>query len=103
IYVPLDEIVHCRSSRNYIRVHTSTRWYLLRLPLASLVAVLEPAQFIQVHRTALINIRHVTELTDTIHGDYIVRLSTGTKVRLSRRRRGAIARLVKGPDSRGPQ
>jgi len=94
LYLPLDEVVNCRSSRNYIRVHTRDKWHLVRYPLGALVAQLDPDRFVRVHRTGLVNLSHVVEVSPTHHGDFLVRLSTGARVRLSRRRREAIARLL---------
>lgn len=94
LYISLDDVVWFRSSRNYVRVHTSEWWHLLRRPLQQLEQSLDPDRFVRVHRSAIVNTDHVREIRPGMHGDYVIKLSSGARVVLSRRRRAAIERLV---------
>jgi two-component system LytT family response regulator len=100
IRLPLGDVVWFRSSHNYIRVQTAEWWHVMRLTLQELERHLDPAIFLRVHRTAIVNLGHVRDLRATAHGDHLLRLSNGTTVTVSRRRRAAIAQLRAIQESR---
>jgi two-component system LytT family response regulator len=60
------------------------RTYLLRTTLQEVEQTLNPLQFAPIHRTAIVNIDHVSEILDAQHGDFVIVLDTGVKLRLSR-------------------
>lgn len=100
IRLPLGDVLWFRSSHNYIRVQTAEWWHVMRLTLQELERHLDPAIFLRVHRTAIVNLGHVRDLRATAHGDHLLRLSNGTTVTVSRRRRAAIAQLRAIQESR---
>ena len=65
--IPVDEIDYLRSDKKY----TLVAWRdagkpgeaLIRTPLKELVMQLDPAQFAQVHRSAVVNLRAISHLT----------------------------------------
>lgn len=91
--LPLADILWFRSSHNYIRVQTAEWWHVMRMTLQELERHLDPAVFLRVHRTAIVNLGHVRDLRPSAHGDLLLRLTNGTTVTVSRRRREAIATL----------
>jgi DNA-binding LytR/AlgR family response regulator len=65
--VPVDEIDYLRSDEKYTRI----AWRgdegrpgeaLIRTPLKELVGQLDPAQFVQVHRSVVVNLRSVSQV-----------------------------------------
>jgi two-component system LytT family response regulator len=52
-----------------------------------------PRQFVRVHRTAIVNIERIQELQPWSHGDFIVILKDGAKLRMSRRYRGNLSEI----------
>jgi two-component system LytT family response regulator len=55
---------------------------------------LDPKQFVRVHRSAAVNIRHVRELTITATGGLLARLVSGAEVSVARQCREELeARL----------
>ena len=63
--------------------------------MASLEARLDPARFVRVSRSSIVNADRVRELQPMFNGDFIVVLRDGTKVAGSRRYRGALERLTR--------
>ena len=57
--VDVDEVLFFRSDEKYTVVQTASTDYLIRVPISELVQQLDPAQFWQVHRSTIINLRHV--------------------------------------------
>ena len=69
----------------------------MRESLASLEGRLDPAQFVRVHRSALVRLDRVRELRATDGGESVAILIDGTEVPVSRRRRERLAALLRGP------
>lgn len=95
--VPLDEIDWIGADDYYAAVHVGGRRHLLRESMASLEERLDPAHFVRVHRAAIVNVRRIRE----VRGNVIV-LTDGTRLPVSRRRRGALASALERSSVGGP-
>lgn len=60
--IPVDEVVYLKSDEKYTLVAWAGGEALLRKPLRELADELDPAVFVQVHRSVIVNLRHVKEL-----------------------------------------
>ena len=72
---------------SYVRVHAGDVSRLVRGTLGALEEELRDAGFFRIHRSALVNLGKVSELRHHSHGDYLVVLDDGTRLKLSRTRR----------------
>jgi two-component system LytT family response regulator len=93
--VDVDEVDRLEAAGNYVEVHTAARHHLLRETLTSLEARLDPARFVRVSRSSIVNSSRVRELQPMFNGDFVVVLRDGTKVAGSRRYRAAFERLTR--------
>ena len=57
--VDVDEVLFFQADEKYTVVRTAAAEHLIRTPISELVQQLDPAQFWQVHRSTVINLRHV--------------------------------------------
>jgi len=57
---------------------------LYRSPLAELAARLDPARFIRVHRSTIVNLEDIQQLEPISHGEFDVLLKSGARTRISR-------------------
>jgi two-component system LytT family response regulator len=74
----------------YVNLHVGGRVHVYRSSVAQLLARLDPARFVRVHRSAAVNTARIRELQARSHGDYTVVLKDGTHVVLSRGYRAAF-------------
>jgi two-component system, LytTR family, response regulator len=88
--VNVDDVDWFESAGNYVRIRTGTDSYLVRRTLASMAESLDPARFVRVHRSTIINIGRVRELRPASGGDYIAFLEDGSQRRVSRAYRDAL-------------
>jgi two-component system LytT family response regulator len=95
ILVDVDELDRLETAGNYVEVHSGARHHLLRETMASLEARLDPARFVRVSRSSIVNADRVRELQPMFNGDFVVVLRDGTKVPGSRRYRAAFDRLTR--------
>ena len=57
--VPVDEVLFFHADDKYTCVRTATAEHLIRTPIVELLAQLDPALFVQVHRSTVINLAHL--------------------------------------------
>ena len=75
--IPYSEIIYFSSYRHYIEIHTTHATYQQLANLKSLLPVL-PHQFVQCHRTTIVNILHIRKMTNvelTMSNNYKIPVS----------------------------
>lgn len=84
-FVPVADVVRFEADGNYIKLHTATGTHLVRETMSALEGQLDPARFARIHRSEIVAIDAVKEIQPYFHGDHVVVLKTGARVRMSRR------------------
>ena len=93
--VPLHQVVWFEAERDYVRVHTSERSYLMRRALQDLAERLDSDHFLRLHRSALVNSDKISRLFRDTRGGMAVSLITGVEVRVGRKYQKAVREHVK--------
>jgi two-component system LytT family response regulator len=88
-----DDITHITSAGNYIDVFRAGQAMLVRETLAAMEARLDPARFVRISRSTLVNIRHIAEIRPTSNGDFVAVLQDQTVLNGSRRYRTALRHI----------
>ena len=70
--IPVEDVLFFISDEKYTRVQTAQQEALIRKPIKELIAELDPAQFWQVHRSTLINMRAIAGVTRDARGRQLV-------------------------------
>jgi two-component system LytT family response regulator len=81
----IDDVDWIETAANYVELHAGKQSYLLRETLNSLDEKLDPHHFVRVHRSSIVNLDRIQELQSWSHGDFMIVLKDGTKLRMSRR------------------
>ena len=89
----LRDISWVEADGNYIIVHANAQSVRTRAPLAAVLETLGPS-FAQVHRSAVVNLDHIVELFSEEHGDLLLVLRSGDRVKGSRQYRGQVHRFM---------
>ncbi|MBT0773782.1 response regulator transcription factor [Kineosporia sp. J2-2] len=61
-FVRRSAVLFVEAAGDYARLHTAVGSHLLRVPLSALEERWAPSGFVRIHRSTLINVRHVNEL-----------------------------------------
>jgi two-component system LytT family response regulator len=85
------------ASGDYLVLHVGKQRFTVRGRMKDMETKLDPRRFVRIHRSAIVNIERVKELQPYFHGDYMVIMNDGTRLRLSRRRCEAFERLLAQP------
>jgi DNA-binding LytR/AlgR family response regulator len=74
--IALDEILFFQATDKYTRVVTEGGEALIRKPLKDLIDELDPDQFWQIHRSAIVNVRAVANVSRDPQGRLIVSMKS---------------------------
>lgn len=86
--VPVEEVVYFQSDGPYVELHVEEGTpYLIRERMKTLEARLDPNHFCRIHRSTIVNLDYVDSVQPNYNNRYVVRLSTGKRLPVSRRRR----------------
>jgi len=97
-FVRRSGVLYVEAAGDYARLHTAAGSHLIRVPLSSLEERWSAAGFVRIHRSTLINVRHVNELL-TDGGRFHVRLG-GHTLTVSRRHTRQVKDLLIHRDTR---
>lgn len=94
VVVEVADIDWIEASGNYAILHVGGETFEIRSSLAKLEGELDPRRFVRVHKSHLVNITRVAEVTPWVSGDWRIRLQDGAEVNLSRRYRARFEALA---------
>jgi two-component system LytT family response regulator len=92
--LPVGQVERIEAAKNYVTVFAGEARYRLRTTLERLEERLDPRAFVRVHRSTIVRVDRVAELQPWSHGDYVVILQGGARVRLSRRYRDRLEQFL---------
>ncbi|NUO78249.1 MAG: LytTR family transcriptional regulator [Lysobacter sp.] len=88
--IAAGEVEWLQASSNYVNLHLRGRDYPLRTTMATIEAQLDPARFVRVHRSYMVNLDCVGEIEPLESGDARITMRDGTRIPCSRRYRGVL-------------
>jgi two-component system LytT family response regulator len=89
-FIRATEIDWIEAAGVYVNLHLGNKELLYRGALAELAERLDPARFIRVHRSTIVNIESILQLEPISHGEFDVVLKGGARTRISRTYRSQL-------------
>lgn len=93
-FVDLQEVLWIQAAENYVQLHTATCQHLVHATIQSMLERLDPEAFVRIHRSAIVNVRHVMQIETTAQGDYMLTLDNGFSIQSSRTYNDVIKRWI---------
>jgi two-component system, LytTR family, response regulator len=93
IALPVSDIVWIEADGDYTRLHTAQKFYISSYGMAVLEQKLNPAVFLRIHRSAIVNLHLIKEVYRDSNG-YLVVLQNGTTQKVGRSYVEAIKKLT---------
>jgi len=84
VLVPVDEVEWIEAADYYSCLHVGSKSLMLREPIKQLAASLDPARFVRVHRSAIVNINHVREIVRDGRNESAIILHSGHRLKMSK-------------------
>jgi two-component system LytT family response regulator len=97
IFLATGEVSWIEAEQNYVRVHAAEGAYLLHVPMNTIEASLDPAQFARIHRSYIVNLRQVRQLWTMPHGQCVLELTSGARLQTGRTYRDKVTSLLSNP------
>jgi two-component system LytT family response regulator len=82
--IPVEKIDFVKSDDDYVLVRSQGKEHIKQQTLTSLEAQLDPARFVRIHRSYLLNMEMLARLETTVTGAPVAVLSDGTRLPVSR-------------------
>lgn len=99
--LPVAAIDWVAAERDYVRIHTGARSFLVRQSIGALAARLDPAVFLRVHRSSLVRADRIVRIRHA-SGRGAITLSTGAEIAVSRRHMGALKAMTRNRERGSP-
>jgi two-component system LytT family response regulator len=95
IFLKMDEIDWIEAAGDYASLHVGSRTHLLRETLNSLEARLDPARFVRIHRSTIVQAARIRELDALPNRELRIRLVDGKELKVSRSYRDHLDRWLR--------
>jgi two-component system, LytTR family, response regulator len=82
--VTAEEVEWIGAAGDYVELHVNGRSFLLRETMASLEQRLDPANFLRIHRSRIVQSKCILELRSIENHEFMVKLTDGSEHRSSR-------------------
>lgn len=79
-----DDILWIESDGDYVRLHVTDKSRFVRMSLHKMMEKLDPAHFVRIHRSTIVNLRHMKKASPALYGEYTVELTSGARLKVSR-------------------
>ena len=97
--IPIAKLDYVAAQDDYVALHSEGKSYLKQQPIADLEALLDPACFVRIHRSAIVNLERVARIEPYGKESRLAILTDGTRLPVSR---SGYARLLEAMgDSQG--
>ncbi|MDT4897518.1 MAG: two-component system, LytTR family, response regulator [Acidobacteriota bacterium] len=93
-FLSVEEIDWIEAAENYVRLHAGRESHLVHGTMNKLASRLDPAQFLRIHRSSIVNLKKIKNLQPLFHGEYVVTLHDGTQLSSGRSYRQQLQSLL---------
>jgi len=82
--IPIAKLDYAEAQDDYVALHSEGKSYLKQQPIGELEAALDPAVFVRIHRSAIVNLERVARIEPYAKDSRIAILRDGTRLPVSR-------------------
>jgi two-component system, LytTR family, response regulator len=82
--IPVDRLDYAEAQDDYVSLHSQGKAYLKEQTISSLEAALDPARFVRIHRSVIVNVERIAKIEPYAKDSRIAVLSDGTQLPVSR-------------------
>ena len=82
--IPTAQLDYAEAQDDYVALHSQGKSYLKQQTISSLESAIDPAQFVRIHRSAIVNIDRINRIEPYTKDSRIAVLNDGTRLPISR-------------------
>lgn len=83
-FIRVADIQWVDAAGDYMCIHAAGKTHIMRITMKQLEGMLNPAKFLRVHRSTIVNNRCITGAQTLNNGEYLLNLDGGTQLKVSR-------------------
>lgn len=83
VILPVHAVFYIEAFDDYVKVHTKDGFFLKKKTMSHYEKVLDPSQFVRVHRSFLLNLQELTRIEPLTKDSHVALLKSGVRVPLS--------------------
>jgi two-component system LytT family response regulator len=93
-FLRTETIDYIEAAGKFVHLHVGRSLHALRESMAELEQELDPARFLRISRSVIVNLDRIQEIQPWFQGDYVLILTDGTKLTSTRGYRDNMRRLL---------
>jgi two-component system, LytTR family, response regulator len=97
VFVDVGDVDWIEGAENYVKLHVGRAAHLVHVAMSTLEKSLDPDTFLRIHRSIIVNVGHIQELEPALHGEYLVTLQNGVRLRSGRTYHEKLKALTGNP------
>ena len=97
VFVDVGDVDWIEGAENYVKLHAGRTAHLVHVAMGTLEKSLDPDTFLRIHRSIIVNIGRIKELEPALHGEYMVTLESGVRLRSGRTYHEKLKALAGNP------
>jgi two-component system LytT family response regulator len=82
--IPVEKLDYAEAQDDYVALHSEGKSYLKQQTISSLEAMLDPQQFVRIHRSYLVNLERIARIEPYTKDSRVVVLASGAQLPVSR-------------------
>ena len=94
LFLNVRDLDWIEAEGNYLRLHSNGSSHLLRGNMSEMERKLDPAKFMRIHRSTIVNLQRIREVQPWFRGHHRVVLTNGRELKLSRYQKDKLRRLL---------
>jgi two-component system LytT family response regulator len=94
--IPVDKLDYVEAQDDYVALHSQKRSYLKQQTISSLEAILNPKQFVRIHRSCIVNLERIAKIEPYTKDSRLAILNDGTQLPVSRSGYARLTALLEG-------
>lgn len=92
----LKDVKYFEAYDAYVKIHLKDQVHMVNNSLKAIEQLCDPASFVRIHRSYIVNIHSIEKLASGFSGDFVARLLDGTELKGSRNYRAEIEKFLLG-------
>ncbi|MEP5611091.1 MAG: LytTR family DNA-binding domain-containing protein [Cyclobacteriaceae bacterium] len=94
LFIPVDHIIWIESSGSFTKLHLADSIEISNSSISQIEKDLDPTLHIRIHKSHMVNLDKIKSIESYFHGEYIITLSDGTDLKLSRSYKNKLNQIM---------
>ncbi len=93
-FLKTEEIDWVEGAGDYLSLHAGSHSHLIRETMGAFHDKLDSKKFLRIHRSTIVNVERIKDIRPLFKGEYVITLTSGTRLNSSRGYRQALQALL---------